>query len=265
MQKWCSLEPARILALAALLALARPASAEFLGLEPGDVPLAIGVEGTGLFDLGTGPLGSLVLEGVVTTLVVEGTPNEALPQTGISFQLSLPLLNQAVFETSPSIFGGGLFGSGGPNDLVISQGGETLVSATALTPDNVAVLFVNAPVPVSYPPLPALDANLNAAFDAIFTYPVLLTGNLTTTGGRDELLASFGNAFFLFAALANASPDLADLASDDNLFDANFAFDFSAVVFLDAPAPFVPEPTTALMFGGGLLGLLALARRRAAR
>jgi hypothetical protein len=73
-------------------------------------------------------------------------------------------------------------------------------------------------------------------------------------GGQANLL--------LTASFSGFNPSLAALAFDGNIFNSNFNVSLSGTLIPISPSPFVPEPTTALLLAGGLLGLLAMGRRR---
>jgi hypothetical protein len=55
---------------------------------------------------------------------------------------------------------------------------------------------------------------------------------------------------------------LDNLAKDGNVFNTSFTVSLSGTLIPLNPSPFVPEPSTALLLGAGLLGLLAMGRRR---
>ena len=53
-----------------------------------------------------------------------------------------------------------------------------------------------------------------------------------------------------------------NLAGDGNIVNSNFFVELSGTLTPNSSSAFVPEPTTALLLSAGLLGLLAMGRRR---
>lgn len=95
---------------------------------------------------------------------------------------------------------------------------------------------------------------------------LLGVGRVEVTGGDPGLVAAIGPSgeadLYLTATLFDFDPRLNVLASDDNVFNTDFSVSLSGTLVPIDPSPFVPEPTTALLLGAGLLGLLATGRRR---
>jgi hypothetical protein len=92
------------------------------------------------------------------------------------------------------------------------------------------------------------------------------TGAVNITGGDTNLVNALGGIgagaeIILSFSAFNFAPELADLAADGNIWNSDFQVSLSGSVSPFSPSPFVPEPSTALMLGGGLLGLLGVSRR----
>jgi hypothetical protein len=92
-----------------------------------------------------------------------------------------------------------------------------------------------------------------------------VSGNILITGGIQNIVDMFGPSGTGFVEVTvgafNFSPSLNSLAADRNVFNSNFIAAFQGTVTPITSTPFVPEPGTALLMGGGLLGLMAVARR----
>lgn len=65
----------------------------------------------------------------------------------------------------------------------------------------------------------------------------------------------------LGATIGDFTPGLPALAADGNIWNSNFTLSLTGTLVPLAPAPFVPEPSTALLTGAGLLALVGVARR----
>jgi len=92
------------------------------------------------------------------------------------------------------------------------------------------------------------------------------TGAVNITGGDANLVAALGGTgagaeIILSFSTFNFSPPLQNLVLSGNVWDQDFQVSLSGTVSPFTSSPFVPEPSTALMLGGGLLGLLGVSRR----
>ena len=97
----------------------------------------------------------------------------------------------------------------------------------------------------------------------------ILTGvaKINITGGDLNLVNALGGLggeaeLLLTGSIFGFSPKLNALANDLNIFNSSFTVSLSGTLIPITPAPFTPEPGTALLLGAGLVGLLAMGRRR---
>jgi hypothetical protein len=96
------------------------------------------------------------------------------------------------------------------------------------------------------------------------------TGAINVTGGDANLVAALGGMgagaeIILSFSTFNFSPPLQNLVLSGNIWDQDFQVSLSGTVSPFTSSPFVPEPSTALLLGGGLLGLLGVSRRMKTR
>lgn len=232
--------------LAGLLLWTADAAASPLNLEPGDVIDTI--EWDALYSQGDGGvytwdgiLGSIMTNGRITSADVQRAP--AFPpsltsvlQTGVTFSFAADLIS---YNQSGTVVNAIFSGSASTDpDVTIIQDGEII-----LTGDFIG----------------------NFVFGGSILSPSLLSaGNIAVTGGHPALVAAIGSIAILelTASVFGFDPDLAVLAADGNIVNQNFTVEFSGTLRPANASPFVPEPTTAVLLGGGLLGLLAAGRRR---
>ncbi len=99
---------------------------------------------------------------------------------------------------------------------------------------------------------------------------LIATGNITVTGGDNLLVAALGGTgaivelprLELTTSVFNFMPSLGNLLGDGIPGNEDFNVAFSGTLRPLNPSPFVPEPGTMALLGMGLLGLLAVGRRR---
>lgn len=267
---------------------ASPAGAvSFLGLDPGDVIATIGFtignaqasfdDVNDTFDI------DAEADDITTTAGSPGGP-EVLQQIGGG-------LVRARFDLaaeSLTYFGAGFFdyqatftGRAGTNDVEIyspatgnlpEQDGRLLVPGEFLS-DNFVVSIFFTPF-----------ANFLPTFSIFGTFNVVAGGDATfkqafgQTGGLADILGAAGESLpptlalvsdgWLFsvrdtnilacATQANGSACAGSILNDGGSFTVVSG---TGEIVPQNPSPFVPEPGTGLLLGGGLLGLLAVARR----
>ncbi len=232
--------------------LAAPAAATPLGLQVGDEIDFVDIDALkaipgdgGSYDAGTGISSA---DGRVTSVSLKaGSPSfPTLLQSGVDFHFDALFLSQTVTPIGGAkVFVNAIFVNpgGGPSYTVI-QNGNTILEGNFLSN-----LFVSGV--------------LNTA-DFSLT-PSLTAGvNLSMTGGDPQLIASLGGAGAILLEIStvfNFAPNLAVLANNGNIFDDDHTFAISGIIRTTNTVGFVPEPSTAVLLGGGLLGLLAAARR----
>lgn len=238
--------------LAAAVWFAAPAQATPLGLSVGDEVTSIEFDALrtvpgdgGTFDVSLGAIGGFFADGRINSVDIVGPATIA--QSNVDLRFDLDLVSQNI-AGGPTIFSSNAFFSG----------------AAAVSPDftitenNVVILTGN------FTSLLRIEGNINIALNT----PAPLSGvaKVTLTGGDSDLLNALGGAggqanLLLTAGFFDFNASLASLASDGNVFNSNFMVSLTGSLQPLNPSPFVPEPATAVLLGGGLVGLLAFSRR----
>lgn len=95
---------------------------------------------------------------------------------------------------------------------------------------------------------------------------ITATGAIDITGGAPNLVAALGGMgagadIFLSFSTFDFNPSLINLALTGNIFSQDFQVSLSGSITPQNPSPFVPEPSTAVLMGFGLIGLLGVSRR----
>jgi len=230
--------------MAALLLIAGPGAAAPLGLEVGDVieQLEWSNDNSG----GVFSSGSADIDGVIESVTINPSVTSLL--SDVTFTLDLDLSSQAVFP---------LFGN-------FVNATSTFVGSSSITPDF--TVSDNSGI--------ILQGNLSTSLLLSGIVDVANPGNpsfigdanIVITGGDPNLVAALGGlngtgVLEISGGLTNFSPGLGVLLDDLNAFNSNFTFSGDGIITPDATSPFVPEPSTALLVAGGLLGLLGVSRR----
>lgn len=242
----------RALLVVATTFVALPAAATPLGLSPDDVVNSVSWNALqptsgGDWDVVTGVFHA---DGDVNSVTVNGS--SVIGQSGVTLRFDLGLLSHGIFINF------------GTNQAFANA---TLGGATSITPDfevfQGANLILRGNILTGFPV--QIEGNIDLSSG---TGTLLGSGRIKITGGDPDLVDALGGIGLNGVAQLEISmaafdflPLLSNLASDGNVWNTSFTVSLSGTVAPLNPAPFVPEPATAMLLGGGFLGLLGLARR----
>jgi hypothetical protein len=233
------------------LAFAAPAQSGPLGLSPGDEVQFLEWDAlrTVSGDGGSYNTSNNIFTGEGRINSVELNGGAAIGQSNVEFNFNLDFvseiltlgLNSIGFETVMQTTGGSL---GGP-DFTITEGGVDVLFGNFIT---AVVLTGNIDIPG------------NSATG------LTSDGQLGISGGDAALVAALGGVgtgvLLQTATVFDFNAPLSVLAGEDlQVFNSNFVASLSGLLTPLESAPVVPEPSTALLVGGGLIGVLGFARR----
>ena len=246
------------LGAAALLALstalsAEPASAAPLGLVLGDQISSIEWDalttnpGQGGFYNDTTNLFSG--DGQITAVNIQGPTT--LVQNNVSLNFDLDFISETLdFSSFPPIV---------HQNITLGTPGNSIAGPDVIIRENGnTILFGN------FTSLVVADGDIDTTSGSS---QIIANGRITITGGDADLVNALGGVglgqadILLTASVFGFSPSAATLLADGEIFNSDFAVSLSGTLTPLTAAPFVPEPSTALLLGGGLIALIGVSRR----
>lgn len=241
------------IALSFALLFAGAASAAPLGLTVGDVITSVEWDALmsnppqgGFYDNSTGLFHS---DGRVTSVDIQGPTT--IGQSGVEFEFDLDFLSEFLdFSGAPVVL---------TNIALQTPGGSVSGPDVTIRENGNTILFGN------FSSLVTASGQMNLASN---NSEIVAIGRITITGGDAMLVNALGGAgigqadILLAASVFDFSPSILTLVGGDGeIFNSNFGVSLSGTLTPLNSAPFVPEPSTALLLGGGLVGLVAVTRR----
>ena len=239
-----------LLAVAVVAWVAAPARGAPLGLNIGDeitffeFDALQNIGDGGSFDDSTSLFS---VDGRITATNLVGSPF-TLTHSNVDFHFDLSFISETLnFNALPVV----------PINITMGSPGGTVAGPDWVVKEaGLNILFGNFASSL------VASANLDLTTgNAVFTSVVLMQ----VTGGDPNLQAALNSGILLqTATVFNFNPGIFNLVNpptDNSLFDSPFSVSLSGTIAPLSSSPFVPEPSTAALFGGGLLGLLAVSRR----
>lgn len=241
-----------LLALSIALS-AAPASAGPLGLDSGDTISSIEWDALtstpgqgGAYSDATNLFSA---DGRVTAVNVQGPTT--LLQSNVDMHFDLDFISETLdFSGFPPI----VF-----TNIVLGTPGNSVAGPDVVIRENSnTILFGNFTSLV----VAAGDLDVSSGSSQI-----VAVGRITITGGDANLVNALGGAglgqanILLTASVFGFTPDVGTLLADSELFNSDFAVSLSGTLIPLSAAPFIPEPSTALLVGGGLIALIGVSRR----
>ncbi len=230
--------------------LAAGAQATPLGLSPGDLITSIEIDalktggnpGDGAFyDASSG-----LLDGQGRINSLQTNPSGTLVQSNATYVFTALFDSESLVLNPPFADAAAILVSPGLQpDFVVMEGLSTILFG-----NFVGNLVVSGEINLANPGPQSLSA----------------IGRVQFTGGATNLLTALGGVggsanVLLSVTVGDFAPPLNVLAGDGEVWNSDFSVSLSGQLIPLNPAPFVPEPSTALLFGAGLLGLMAISRR----
>lgn len=240
-----------------VIGLSTTATATPLGLQPGDEVQSIewdasqSIPGDGAtFDPAVGPNGQIHADGRITAVTIQGPTTNPVVDTDLRFDMGF--ISDQVFPGS------------GPNEIgfLAFFGSAVNVTSDVAITDNSGVILTG-----DFAGTVTIGGVVNKLAGTINAPTLAVVGNINITGGNPNLVAALGGIsamaeLQLSGDLSDFMPGLNVTVADNTAFNDFFTFTADGIIRPLDPSPFVPEPSTALLFGFGMLGMLAVSRRR---
>lgn len=250
--------PAALFGSAALaLLVAGPATATPLSLQAGDV-VSVVEWGAQKDDLDGDPGGtfttdpdSLDVLGDIESVTVQNSLTRTVTGTNFTFSATLSSFSTTDLGGNQLLVLADFTGVTG-HDIVVTDS-----TGTILTAEFASALQFGGVIDTTNPQtVDTSTQQVNATDIEITGGDPLLTAALgEDPSGADGILELTGT-------IDGFDPSLSTLLADDVLFNETFTFSGGGQITPVQPSAFVPEPTTVVLVGSGLLGLAVAGRRR---